>query len=173
MFEVDHPATQQGKRLLLDAGSIASSATFVPVDFESDALLSRLVENGFDPAEPAVISWLGVVMYLTRGAIDRTLAEIAKCASGTELVLDYLLTEDLRDERGQTYVDMVASHAAENGEPWLSFFTPDDMAELLERHGFRAIWQAGQRESVPGALWDRTDAVVPSTLSVIAHAVLG
>lgn len=171
VFEVDHPATQEWKKQLLSAASLAEWATFVPVDFETDSLLSRLIENGFDPLKPALVSWLGVVMYLTRDAIDRTVSEIAKLAPGTELVVDYMLPADLRDERGQTYVDMVAPNAAEGGEPWLSFFAPADMSDVLA--DFDRVSHFSQHESVPSTLWDRSDVLVPSGLSMIAHAVLG
>ena len=62
--------------------------TYVGVDFESDDLMSRLVEAGFDAAEPAFFLWLGVVPYLTREAVTATLRAIASVPGG-EVVFDY------------------------------------------------------------------------------------
>jgi len=102
VFEVDHPATQRWKRQVLAAARIPVPAglTFVPVDFESDALAERLAQGGFDPSRPALVSWLGVTMYLTRAAIGQTLAVIGRLAPGTEVVADYMLPAGLRDEAG-------------------------------------------------------------------------
>ncbi len=43
--------------------------TFVPVDFEAGhSLPERLRANGFDAARPALLSWLGMTVYLSRTA---------------------------------------------------------------------------------------------------------
>ncbi|HEV2637962.1 MAG TPA: class I SAM-dependent methyltransferase [Actinocrinis sp.] len=178
VFEVDHPATQLWKRDRLR--EIAESPfsdlqddsplTFVPVDLETEPLTPHLLANGFDPARPAFVSWLGVTMYLTREAIDAALAAIGALAPGTEIVVDYLLPAELRDEAGQTYVDNVAPISAERGEPWVTFLSPEEMAELLHEHGFEVIRQVTRRESVEPEYWDRTDALQPSSLGMLAHA---
>jgi methyltransferase (TIGR00027 family) len=174
VFEVDHPASQQWKRGRLAAAGIAvpDHVSFVPLDFERDPLAGRLRQAGFDPDRPALVSWLGVTMYLTSAAISQTLAEVGTFAPGTQLITDYMLPAALRDETGNTYADLVAPTAAERGEPWLTFLAPDDMSALLERHGFGAIAHVQQRDSVPAALWDRTDALRPAALSVLARATL-
>ena len=141
-------------------------------DFEGDSLTGRLRQAGFDPARPALVSWLGVTMYLTQAAISRTLAEIGGFAPGTQLITDYMLPAVLRDETGNTYVELVAPAAAERGEPWLSFFAPGDMSALLERHGFGLIEHVQQRDSIPAVLWDRTDSLRPTVLSVLARATV-
>jgi methyltransferase (TIGR00027 family) len=174
VFEVDHPGTQQWKREHLAAAGIAvpGRVSFVPADFERDSLAGRLGQAGFDPARPAVVSWLGVTVYLTEAAISRTLAEIGGFAPGTQVVTDYMLPAALRDEAGATYAGLVAPAAAERGEPWLTFFAPGDMTALLEAHGFGAVDHVRQRDWVPAALWDRTDSLRPAGLSVLARATV-
>jgi O-methyltransferase involved in polyketide biosynthesis len=142
----------------------------VDVDFESDDLLDRLVDGGFDPSRPAMVSWLGVTMYLTPDAIAGTAARLGRLAPGSDLILDYHLPEHLRDEAGQSYVDQLAPVSAQRGEPWLSCFAPDEMSDLLRRAGFGTVDHSGQRETVPAAMWDRTDALRPARLTTIAHA---
>jgi methyltransferase (TIGR00027 family) len=172
VFEVDHPATQQWKRRLLEGAGIAtpSTVTFVPLDFENEPLLDRLLDNGFDPSLPAFVSWLGVSMYLTREAIGQTLATISGFAPGTEVVVDYMLPEDLRDEAGQAYADAVMPVAAEHGEPWLTFLSSKDMSFLLEERGFDVIEHVGQRDTIDAALWERSDALRPLVLPLLTHA---
>ena len=174
VFEVDHPGTQQWKRDHLAAAAIPvpDSVSFVPVDFERDSLAGRLSGAGFDPSRPALVSWLGVTMYLTQAAIGQTLAEIGGFAPGTQLITDYMLPAGLRDEAGRTYADLVAPAAAEHGEPWLTCLAPGGMSALLEEHGFGAVEHVRQRDSIPAALWDRTDSLRPAGLSVLAQATV-
>jgi methyltransferase (TIGR00027 family) len=147
--------------------------SFVAVDFERDSLSSRLAQAGFDPSRPALVSWLGVTMYLTGAAISQTLAEIGGFAPGTQLISDYMLPAALRDETGRSYAELVAPAAAERGEPWLTFLAPDDMSALLRQHGFGPVEHVRQRDSIPAALWDRTDSLHPADLSLLARATLG
>jgi methyltransferase (TIGR00027 family) len=172
VFEVDHPATQAAKRERLAALRLESRGTvsYVPADFERDELVGVLHAAGFDRDKPAMVSWLGVCMYLTRDAVGRTLDALGVLAPGSDLVLDYMLPAGLRDEAGQTYVDLVAPAAAERGEPWLSFFAPDEMDGELSARGFGHIASYGQREALDPGLWDRTDALRPARLSMIACA---
>jgi len=46
------------------------------------------------------------------------------------------------------------------------------MAALLARHGFGPARDVGQRDMIPAAAWDRSDALCPAELSRIAHAVI-
>jgi methyltransferase (TIGR00027 family) len=172
VFEVDHPATQQWKRWQLARAQIPvpGSVSFVPADFEAGSLTGRLIANGFSLARPALVSWLGVTMYLTRDAISRTLAEIGGFAPGTELVTDYMLPEAMRDEVGRTYAELVMPVAAQRGEPWLSFFRPDEMSALLAGHGLGAAEHIRQHDQVESAAWNRSDSLRPSSLSYLARA---
>ena len=174
VFEVDHPATQQWKRGQLAAAGIPvpDSVSFVALDFERDQLAGGLAQAGFDPSRPALVSWLGVTMYLTEGAISQTLAEIGGFAPGTQLITDYMLPAALRDDTGEAYVGLVAPVAAERGEPWLTFLAPDAMWALLARHGFGRVEHVRQRDSIPAALWDRADSLRPADLSVLARATI-
>jgi methyltransferase (TIGR00027 family) len=175
VFEVDHPGTQEWKRSALAAARIGipDNISFVRTDLVTEPLSSALRAAGFDTRQPAIVSWLGVIMYLDQDAIGRALSFLASCAPGTELIADYMLPAGMRDESGNVYVDLVAPVAAERGEPWLSFFTPDEMTAMLAGHGFGAARQVPQRDAVPAELWLRTDSLQPIELSMIACARLG
>ena len=174
VFEVDHAGTQRWKHAhLASAGiTVPDTVSFVAVDFERDSLARPLAQAGFDPSRPALVSWLGVTMYLTEGAISQTLAEISGFASGTQLVTEYMLPAALRDDTGNAYAGLVAPAVAERGEPWLTFLAPDDMSALLARQGFGPVEHVRQRDSIPAALWDRTDSLHPADLAVLAHATI-
>src|SRR6202007_690856 len=78
-FEVDHPATQEWKRYLLAQAliEVPPSLTFVPIDFEKQALTEALAQTSFDFTSPAFFSWLGVTPYLTLEAFRGTIRSIA------------------------------------------------------------------------------------------------
>ncbi len=174
-FEVDQQATQDVKRAKLAAASIPEPANvvFVPVDFESASLVAELVRGGLDLAQPAFVSWLGVTMYLTREAIARTLAELGALAPGSQLVADYMLPAELRDEAGSSYVELVGPASAERGEPWLTFLAPEQMSQLLLSNGLTAVRHRRQEDTGGPAIWNRSDALRPVRLSLIAHAEIG
>jgi methyltransferase (TIGR00027 family) len=172
VFEIDHPATQEHKRRARSVGAAPDGVTFVPVDFTRDSLADALGRAGFDAARPAFVSWLGVTMYLESSAIEATVSVLGGFAPGSEIVVDYMLPAGLRDAAGQAYADLVGQVAAERGEPWLSAFAPEAMAALLARHGFGPARDVGQRDMIPAAAWDRSDALHPAELSHIAHAAI-
>jgi methyltransferase (TIGR00027 family) len=174
VFEVDHPASQEFKRAALAAArvEVPDSVRYVPADLARDPLIQCLAAAGFDAAAPAVIAWLGVTMYLTAQAVAETLAAVAGLAPGTELIADYLLPEDARDEAGALYGALVAQASAEQGEPWRSYFTPDQMADLAGRAGFGAVRAVSQRDTIPAALWQRADSLCPARLAVLFHGTV-
>jgi len=175
VFEVDHPASQDWKRrvLALARVPVPDGVTFVPADLAADELSGRLAAAGFDSCAPALVSWLGVTMYLTRDAIAATLAALGALAPGTEVIADYMLPAELRDEAGGVYGSLVAQASAERGEPWLSCFAPDEMADLARAAGFGAVRNVRQGDTIPAGLWQRSDALRPSDLAVLFHGTAG
>jgi methyltransferase (TIGR00027 family) len=144
VFEVDQPISQSWKRRrLADIGvDVPQSVVFVPVDFETHDLDLELSKAGFDAGRPSVVAWLGVTYYLTSEAIDATLDCIARWAAGTRLVFDYCLPERLWDTFENWSGDFhrgVAAFVAASGEPYITFFTPEETEALLRAHGYHAI----------------------------------
>jgi methyltransferase (TIGR00027 family) len=174
IFEVDQRETQTGKRERLAAARIPEpgNVAFVPVDFEAESVSGELARAGLNLSEPAFISWLGVTMYLTEAAIGQTLAELGTFAQGSQVIADYMLPAELRDEDGNTYVELVAPLSAERGEPWLSFLSPPQMSQLLTSHGLTPLRHVTQRDIGEEGTWDRSDALRPNQLSLIAHAAI-
>jgi methyltransferase (TIGR00027 family) len=170
-FEVDHPATQQWKRRALAAARIPvpPNVTFAGADLATASLTEALAASGFDMSQPALVSWLGVTMYLTRDAIGRALAAIGTMAPGTELIADYMLPAGLRDPAGNSYVELVSQFAADRGEPWLTFLTPGDVSGLLAGHGIEPAGHVHQRDAVDAALWQRSDSLRPIELSMLTR----
>jgi methyltransferase (TIGR00027 family) len=175
VFEVDHPATQEYKRRVrevAEGGGRVGGVRFVAVDFGRDSLGEALGRAGFDAEQPALVSWLGVTMYLDESAIEAAVSVLGGFAPGSEVVVDYMLPAGMRDAAGQMYADLVGQAAAEWGEPWRSAFAPGAMAALLARHGFGPARDVRQRDMIPAAAWDRSDALRPAELFRIAHVAI-
>jgi methyltransferase (TIGR00027 family) len=172
VIEADQAGTQQWKRAQLAAAGLRArgDVRFAAVDLTGATLADALAAAGLDLSRPALVSWLGVIMYLSRDAVAGTMAALSRCAPGTELVAEYLVPDDLQDDLGRTYARLVAPAAAEWGEPWRTFLRPEDMSALLAGHGFTALAHAGQRDAGGPELWDRADELRPSALSRLVHA---
>jgi methyltransferase (TIGR00027 family) len=133
VFEVDHPATQAWKRQLLARTGISeiASLSFVPVDFERHSLGSELPAAGFHTDQPAFFSWLGVTMYLTHSAVMATLAFVAGCAPGSGITLDYMIPPSRLPWPRRIGFYLLSRRVAIAGEPWRTWFDPDELAREL------------------------------------------
>jgi len=133
VFEVDHPATQQWKRELLETSGIAIPArlSYAPIDFEVQALSTQLQAAGFDAHAPAFFAWLGVVPYLTLNAFRATLAFVASRPAGSGVTFDYGQPREALPLGEQLVRDALASRVGSTGEPFRLFFTPVEVAREL------------------------------------------
>lgn len=141
IFEVDHPATQASKREALARAGIAEpgNVAFVPVDFEEQSLAGELRNAGFEADRSAFFSWLGVVPYLRRAAIEATVRFIGSLPAGTRVVFDYSLPAEALPFLHRFAHRWLARRVAVAGEPFRSHFRPEEIASLLQRAGFSNI----------------------------------
>ena len=137
IFEVDHPATQAWKRQRLVGAELAPPPwlTFVAVDFERDDLQQKLRSAGFQSTSAAFFTWLGVVPYLTRDAIDDTLGYMASIPK-SEVVFDYAEPPETWTEGVKARVAARMAQLEKINEQWVSRFAPTGVAAILRSHGF-------------------------------------
>lgn len=149
VFEVDHPASQSWKRTRLDESgiSVPPNLMFAPVDFERQTLRDGLAEAGFDFSALAVFGWIGVTMYLSRPAISETLRSVAGCAAGSRLVMTYNVPLPEVSDYSRRVTSGLQLVTAEGGEPFISFFLPDEIERLVADHGFTGIEHFGADEA--------------------------
>jgi methyltransferase (TIGR00027 family) len=146
VFEVDHPATQQWKRELLQRNHIAipDSIVYTPVDFERHSLPEQLGFAGFDSQAPVFFAWLGVVPYLTLEAFRSTVSFLSAQRPGSGLTLDYGQPRSVLPPLEQMAHDSLASRVEKAGEPFRLFFTPPEIAAELS--GFHSVEDLGAPE---------------------------
>jgi methyltransferase (TIGR00027 family) len=173
VFEVDHPATQAWKRQRLAGLGVAAPAglVFAPVDFERQTLREGLEQAGFAFGEPAVISWLGVTMYLTLDAIRATLSTLAQCRAGTRVVLTYNQPATALTSSDAQITGAMARVAAQLVEPFISRFLRAEIAELLHRHGFGEITDFGPDEARAAYFAGRPGVEIAGAQRLVAATV--
>jgi methyltransferase (TIGR00027 family) len=161
VFEVDHPATQAWKRELLKASEIAAPNTmhFVAVDFETMSLCQELLRAGFDFTVPTVVAWLGVVPYLTPEAFAATMRVLERLAPGSSLVFDYSQPREVLPAVEQQMLDSISARVALAGEPFQLFFTPAQLAEEMQRYGWRVVEDLDGKGLNARYLADRCDGL--------------
>ena len=139
VFEVDHPATQGDKRAhLSELPAALGIVTFVSIDFERESLASVLERAGHERSSPTCWIWEGVVMYLTRDAMQATLADVSRAsAPGSTLIVNYHVTH--RHVLARLMFRLI-------GEPQISAWTPDEMAADLRAAGFRVHEDTGMAD---------------------------
>ena len=170
IIEVDHPSSQADKRrLLATAGvDVPSNVRYADVDFEHETLADGLRRAGVDFQRPTFFSWLGVTMYLTREAIDAVLATIGTFAEGSEVVLTFAQPTEPDDHGGRFF----AERAAAAGEPWLSYFEPDELEAILRSHGFSDVRFLTREDAMRQYYADRRDDLsAPRRISIVSAIV--
>jgi len=160
-WEIDHPDTQRWKLERLRAAGIhwRENLQHLSVDFELERPLERLLATGFDPAAPTVFSWLGVKYYLQPEAVADMFREVATCAPGTRIVMDFAVSDDVMSKEERDGVARVMAVAAERGEPWLSRYAPAELEALLRECGFSATEYVSRELASERYLQDRADGL--------------
>lgn len=175
VFEVDHPATQAWKREHLKTAGLQlpESATLVAVDFETQSLRQQLLHAGFDMTIPTVTAWLGVVPYLTADAFAASARVLGRFAPGSHVIFDYGQPRDALPPVEQLMLDSLSARVAQAGEPFQIFFTPQTLAEELDRFGLAVEEDLGGSELNARYFAHRTDGLtVRGTAGRLCHSAL-
>ena len=99
-------------------------------------------------------------IYLTLDAIHATLATVARCGAGSRLVLTYNQPPAALTGATAQIAATFAGLAAELGEPFVSRFTPAEIARLLHGHGFGDITDFGPDEARAAYFQGRADVEI-------------
>ncbi len=167
IVEVDHPATQADKRERIARAGLLEpdNLIFASADFEREGLSEVLARCGIGPGEPVFFSWLGVTIYLEEVAIDATLRTIASFAPGSEVTLTF---RQPLDPASSILADIVSKL----GEPYVSFFTPDQIEAKLRDAGFSDIdFLTPERAEALYFTPSRNDLPAPTGTTILSASV--
>ena len=154
-FEVDHPATQDDKRLRLErAGVDVGGLTLVAADFRVDDVTTVLARAGHRADRPSLVLAEGLLVYLDRGAVVDLLAGVrSRAAPGSALAASLAVHPEGVDSAWVT----ARANAARPGaatEPWRTVLPPLAHLALVERSGWSVVQTLGDEsfdaEAVPG-----------------------
>lgn len=160
VYEVDHPASQAWKRQRVEELGINAPARlhYVPIDFEIETLTNGLSAAGINLKAATFFSWLGVTQYLTSAAVLNTLREVARLAApGSEIVFQFIAPAATLVGEERALVEALAARSAAVGEPWLSFFTPEELEVHLKQVGFKEVVHFGPHDATQRYLTGRSD----------------
>jgi methyltransferase (TIGR00027 family) len=152
-FELDHPETSRAKQEILqrEFGSLPRRIRFVEIDFNRQSMNEALHCAGFDSSLAVCFIWEGVTNYLTADAIDESIRQIARAASGSILLFTYI-HRDVVDHPDRFFGarNMVA-RLQSYGEPWTFGLYPESTQEYLADRGLRLIEDLSVAEVWQGA----------------------
>jgi methyltransferase (TIGR00027 family) len=91
VFELDQENIQNHKiKTLKKAGIDYEWITFVPIDFNQESWIDKLVENGFDTLKKTFFLWEGVIPYLEEESVNQTLKAVANSSGkGSVITFDF------------------------------------------------------------------------------------
>jgi methyltransferase (TIGR00027 family) len=142
VFELDQTSTQEWKQARIEAylGYLPSKLILAPIDFERENLTEVLSRNNFDGDSRVFVSWLGTICYLTRDAIEATIASIAEiCTPGSRLVFDYFQPKTTMSVEDLQLFEVLDEGGTRRGEPMESRLNSEDVASILVSAGFRVL----------------------------------
>jgi methyltransferase (TIGR00027 family) len=132
IVEADHPASQADKLQRLNNAGIAvpGNLSFVKVDLELDDLTQAFAKSALNFNKPVFTACLGVLIYLTQNSIDKIFRFLGGFAAGSEFVFT------ASQKRDDTWANATAEKAATAGEPWITYFEPEELIKQLKDCGF-------------------------------------
>jgi len=139
IFEVDHPSTQRWKAARLDSlgWPVPTNTELVECDFEKQTASEALGATRFDPSQPAVVSWMGVIYYLERATADLALRDLAGImAPGSELIFDSMFPWDELPKRYHEIREAMGQFLKGAGEPHINRYSRNEIIDSALAAGF-------------------------------------
>ena len=148
IFEVDQPEVQEKKLSKLPNNTTnIENVTYVNIDFNHESLREQLLNAGFDQSKSTIYTIEGVSQYIPREALNSTLKELAalNTNSNSKIFISYvnkLLKDDSKTCFGIGYskpekaVNFITNSAAKLGEPWISFYSAEEIEDILSKNNF-------------------------------------
>lgn len=140
IWEVDlpHNIAVKDEALRRCFGRVPSEVTLVPMDFESDNLMSRLADQGYAPDMRTFFIWESVTMYLSEDSVRSTLRALRTASRGSRLAFTYFRSD---------FLDGSALHGADEAHEkfvvarglWKFGLDPADVAAVLHEYGWEVV----------------------------------
>ena len=158
IFEVDQVEVQATKRSKLPKElTDLENITYVAVDFNRQSLTERLIDEGFDQSKSTIFTLEGVAQYITKEVLNSTIKEVAKLTQKARSLFFLSYVSELLDKNpkacfGTGYpgakkrASLIRYGSAKVGEPWISFYSTEDIESLLSKNDYTIIDNATLRD---------------------------
>ncbi|HUE34868.1 MAG TPA: SAM-dependent methyltransferase [Mycobacterium sp.] len=149
IFEVDLPVNVARKAATVRRvlGELPLSVRLVPVDFESDDLLTALAEHGYRTDYRVFFICEGVTQYLTEEGVRRTLEGLRAAAAGSRMVFTYV-RQDFIDGTNLYNTRTLYRNVRQRHQLWKFGLQTDAVADFIAEYDWRLMEQAGPDEFV-------------------------
>jgi methyltransferase (TIGR00027 family) len=149
IFEVDLPVNVARKAATVRRvlGELPLSVRLVPVDFESDDLLTALAEHGYRTDYRVFFICEGVTQYLTEEGVRRTLEGLRAAAAGSRMVFTYV-RQDFIDGTNLYNTRTLYRKVRQRHQLWKFGLQTDAVADFIAEYDWRLMEQAGPDEFV-------------------------
>jgi methyltransferase (TIGR00027 family) len=148
IFEVDQPEVSDNKLAKLPKELPNSeNVTYVNIDFSYQSLTTQLIDAGFDQKQSTIFTLEGVSQYITKEAVSSTIKELASLTKDANSIFFMSYVDELLDKNpeacfGKGYpnpakkASLIKSLSAKVGEPWVSFYSYEEIESLLSQNGY-------------------------------------
>lgn len=175
VFEVDHPGTQGVKieKVKKIFGHLPEHVVYVPVDFESEAVGQKLLENGYNRSQKTLFVMEGLVMYIPPRAVDETLSFIVRnSGKGSMVIFDYYPQSLVDGTSELEAAKNIRNFVAQQGEP-LQFGIEEGTVEaFLAERGFSQIQNVTSEDYKKAYFHGVNEGRAVSNLLFFAHAMV-
>ena len=148
-FELDFPELQKVKRAYIDEkiGELPSNVSLVPIDFNSQDIGDELKKAGYTLSSKTLFIWEGVTQYISKKAVDNTLKYVAQAATGSRIVLTYVLKSFINGSHIPDGLNSLYKMTLNKKKPlWFCGFEPAEMHEYLSKFSLSLIEDVGHEE---------------------------
>lgn len=175
VFELDHPGTQGVKieKVKKIFGRLPEHVVYVPVDFESEDMGQKLLENGYNRSQKTLFVMEGLVMYIPPEAVDETLSFIVKdSGKGSSILFDYYPQSLVGGTSDLEAAKNIKNFVSEQGEPLLFGIGEGTVEEFLSKRGFSQIQNVTSEDYKKAYFHGVNESRTVSNLLFFAHAVV-
>ncbi|GAK53277.1 methyltransferase, putative [Candidatus Moduliflexus flocculans] len=132
IFELDAKPTQEHKLACLRQQNIPihQNISFIPMNFETDDLITTLCRHGYDRQKQTLFIWEGVTFYLSQTTVRRMLQVLRENSGvGSRVCFDF---QTIRDERDLIQTGLV--------DETIKFGIPsENIARFINEHQYRIV----------------------------------
>jgi methyltransferase (TIGR00027 family) len=175
IFEVDHPATQDQKKHVLNnlVDKIPDNVVFVPYQLEEKGFGEKLFEHGYDKNKNSLFVMEGLIMYLAPDAVKKLFSFISQNSGpGSAAIFDFLppgIEDGSINNRGGKNM---YKWAIKKGEPFKFSIDRNHLPGFLSEVGFDNVMSIAAEECREKYFKGKSSKRSLSPLFSFAHATI-